>query len=118
MTRLIAKSSVVFVSTGQGTQKFGSLDELPPALKKKFKETVEDATVARILIADKRGCEELKRRLQNRPKRTERGVTTTVEEQRLEERDHRHMASFRMWLTLLLPLVIAAALWFLIGTPE
>ncbi len=67
MAVLTAKSSTIFVATGEGTSVYRSIKEIPGPLRRKLQESMQGMHSATILIADKRGREELIRALQGQP---------------------------------------------------
>ena len=66
MSRLTARSSTIFIATGAETRVYRSVEDVPPALRRKLVESTRGLNSATILIADKRGREELVRALQGR----------------------------------------------------
>lgn len=113
MTRLTTKTSTIFVATGHNTRVFHSLDAVPPDLRRRIEESTHSLNSTRILIADKRGREELVRALRDQQKETADGVISS-----LDSADRGHAAwlpSFRTWVELLLPVGIAGALWAFLG---
>lgn len=62
--RLIEKCSTIFISAGDRIQVFHSLEEVPDELRERLLETTRGATAATILIADRRGREEILRAAQ------------------------------------------------------
>ena len=101
MALLTARSSTIFIATGDKTRVFHSVEDVPPALRRKLQESTRSLNAATILIADKRGREELVRALQGEP-------SEVKQRRRMEGR------SLRRWLEFLLPVVIGASLWFFI----
>jgi hypothetical protein len=87
-------------------------------LRRKLRETTSGLNSATILIADKRGREELVRALQTRPgglgvavgskPRTEAADEPAAPSKRLDLR------SIRNWLELLLPVIVGASLLFFV----
>lgn len=119
MTRLTAKTSTIFISNGKKTTVYRSLGEVPPVLRRKLQESTQGINSATILIADKRGREELVRALQGRPSDVQCRLAENI---RAKERDRqprklgRATFSLRTWLELLLPVAIGASLWLFIGS--
>ena len=64
MATLTAKSSTIFIATDEGTRVYRSLDEVPPGLLRKLRTSTRGINSGTILIADKRGRQELERALQ------------------------------------------------------
>jgi hypothetical protein len=116
MTRLTAKSSTIFITDREKTNVYRSLGDVPPELRRKLQESTQGINSATILIADKRGKEELVRALQGRPSEVQCRVADSI---RAKERPHKSVwipPSLRTWLELLLPVAIGASLWLLIGS--
>src|SRR3954452_10715006 len=68
MVLLTAKSSTILIASGnEETKVFHSIDQVPPELRARLQETTRGLNSATILIADKRGREELVRALQGQP---------------------------------------------------
>jgi len=61
MPRVTLKSSTIFISVGERTEVYRSVDEVPPTLRKKLEESTNGIHSATILIADRRGREEIMR---------------------------------------------------------
>ena len=118
MALLTAKSSTIFIGTGADVRVYRSVEEVPPALRRKLQESTRGINAATILIADKRGREELVRALQAQPPQVQRRLSGTVLPPRPQERPkpgkRLPRASVRTWLELLLPVVIGASLWFFV----
>ena len=119
MTRLTARTSTIFIATGGTTQVFRSIAEVPPALRRKLQQSTKSLNSATILIADKRGREELVRALQGRSTEVQ---CRLAENMRARERQDRIQHAkgvplwVRTWLELLLPVAIGASLWLFIGS--
>jgi hypothetical protein len=118
MTGLIARSSTIFITTGNVTHVYRSMSEVPPPLRRKLHSSTTGMNSATILIADKRGREELVRALQGQPSDVWSLLTGTrsrhVDEPPKPAR--RRLPSIRTWLELFLPVAIGASLWLLIDS--
>jgi len=122
MAVLTAKSSTIFVATGEGTSVYRSMKEIPLPLRRKLQESMQGMHSATILIADKRGQEELIRALQGQPSsvrcrlvdahRNRQQKEPPAEEAKPKPRPR--FATLRSWLELLLPVAVGASLWFFI----
>jgi hypothetical protein len=118
MTGLIARTSTIFVATGTGTHVYHSMAEVPPALRRKLQSSTTGMNSATILIADKRGREELVRALQCQPREVS-SVLAGIRLGRVHEAPKptsRRLPSIRTWLELFLPVAIGASLWLLIDS--
>lgn len=119
MTRLTAKSSTIFITNGEKTSVYRSMGEVPPGLRRKLQESTQGINSATILIADKRGREELVRALQGRPSDVQCRLAESIRaKERAGESKKAGRTSFslRTWLELLLPVAIGASLWLFIGS--
>lgn len=63
---MTVRSSTIFISIGERTQVFRSLDEVPPALRRRLEESTSGMNASTILIADRNGREELMKALQGK----------------------------------------------------
>ena len=119
MATLTAKSATIFISSGEQTKVYRSFDEVPPELRRKLVETTKGINSATILIADKRGREELVRALQGRQSQIGCRLVETIRSKQvtpIQPPRFTSLKSTRTWLEFLLPLAIGASLWFLIDS--
>jgi hypothetical protein len=117
MATLTARSATIFIASTEGTQVFRSVDEVPAELRRKLIETTSGVNSATILIADKRGREELVRALQGGQSDIRCRLVDTLRSKQPEAVQSSRFASLRSpraWLEFLLPVAIGASLWFLI----
>ena len=61
------KTSTIFISVGEKTRVYRSVDDVPPKLRRKLSESTNGLNSATILIADRNGREELMKAIQGRP---------------------------------------------------
>jgi hypothetical protein len=120
MAQLTAKSSTIFIATGEKTRVYRSVDDVPPELRRMLTECTHGMNSATILIADKRGREELVRALQGRPSEVHCRLVENIRSRQSEpapifsvERRPR-LGSLRTWFELLLPVAVGASLWLFI----
>ncbi|MGA8026123.1 MAG: hypothetical protein WB992_03195 [Bryobacteraceae bacterium] len=120
MARLTAKTSTIFIATREETHVYRSVEEIPPALRRKLQESTRGMNSATILIADKRGRTELVRALQGQPSdvqcRLADSIRSSRQTQEQPKRKPRLFLSLRTWLELLLPVAVGASLWFFIDS--
>jgi hypothetical protein len=117
MTGLIARTSTIFIATGTGTHVYRSMAEVPPPMRRKLHSSTTGINSATILIADKRGREELVRALQGQPSDVWSLLAGTKSGQvREAPKPTRRLPSIRTWLELFLPVAIGASLWLLIDS--
>src|SRR5436305_7508907 len=105
MTGLIARTSTIFIATASATHVYRSMADVPPPLRRKLQSSTTGMNSATILIADKRGREELVRALQGQPSDVWSLLTGTRSRQ-VEEPPkpaRRRLPSVRTWLELFLP---------------
>ena len=118
MAILTARSATIFIANRDATQIYRSVEEVPVELRRKLMETTRGANSATILIADKRGREELVRALQGRRSDIRCRLVDTIRSKQPgpEQTPGRwsSLRSVRTWLEFLLPVAIGASLWFLI----
>jgi hypothetical protein len=116
MTGLIARSSTIFIATSNATHVYRSMADVPPPLRRKLQSSTTGMNSATILIADKRGREELVRALRGQPSAVWSLLSRTRSGQGNEtaKRVGRRLPSVRTWLELFLPVAIGASLWLLI----
>src|SRR5580700_8352917 len=67
MQRVTVKTSTIFIAKGDRTQVYHSVNEVPPRLRKELEESTNSFNSATILIADRRGREEILRALNGLP---------------------------------------------------
>ena len=67
MSRFTVKNSTVFVAVDDETKVFRSVDEVPPEWRKRFENPKGGLKPQTILIADRKGREEIMRSLQGHP---------------------------------------------------
>jgi hypothetical protein len=121
MTRLTTRSSTIFIGIGDETRVYRSVDQVPPELRRKLRESTRSMNSATILIADKRGREELVRALQGRASDVRCRLAESLHAQRTSEQPppappRSTFAVLRRWLEVLLPMAVGASLWFFIDS--
>ena len=123
MAILTARSATIFIASGERTQVYRSVEEVPPDLRRKLIETTKSLNSATILIADKRGREELVRALQGRRSDLRCRLVDSIRARQHPKQEppqpgsrFESLKSIRTWLEFLLPVAIGASLWFLIDS--
>jgi len=126
MAHLTAKSSTIFISAEGETKVYRSVEDVPEHLRKRLVESTHGVNAASILIADKRGREELVRALQGRPSDLQCRVVETLRSRKAEATSApkrishwsqplwQRLRSVRTWVELLVPVAIGASLWLFI----
>ena len=67
MQRVTLKTSTIFISKGDRTRVYRSVGEIPQGLRKELEASTNGFNSATILIADRRGREEVRRALKGMP---------------------------------------------------
>lgn len=67
MARVTVKTSTIFISVGDTTQVFRSVEDVPPSLRKRLEDSTNGINSATILIADRRGREEIVKAIRGLP---------------------------------------------------
>ena len=67
MNRLTVKTSTIFIAKGGKTRVYRSVDDVPPGLRKELEDSTNSFNSATILIADRRGRQEIVRALNGLP---------------------------------------------------
>jgi len=67
MQRVTVKTSTIFIAKGGRTRVYRSVEEVPPPLRKELEDSTNSFNSATILIADRRGREEIIRALNGLP---------------------------------------------------
>jgi hypothetical protein len=109
MSRLTVKSSTIFISVGDKTAVYRSLEDVPPPLRKKLHDSTNGINAATILIADRRGREEIVRAIQGLPNGI-RGklASALISPPKVEKRAR---MDWRTWLEILLPGAVGLLIW-------
>lgn len=116
MPVLTTRSSTIFIATGNATRVYRALDQVPPVLRRKLVQSTHGMNSATILIADKRGREELVRALRGDPSEVQCRLVESIRSRQNSvpetAPDPSRSSVLRNWLELLLPLMVGASLWF------
>lgn len=117
MSRVTLKKSTIFISVGDKTRIYHSVDQVPPALRKKLEQSTNGLNSATILIADRRGRQELARAIRGLPAgaRPPAGPAREERPQSAALREWRAVwgTAKRVWLEFLLPPALGAAVWLI-----
>jgi hypothetical protein len=120
MQKLTTKSSTVFIATGESTLVYRSVRDVPPSLRRRLEESTGGANSATILIADKRGKEELVRALRGLPSDVQSRLANTIHAQRRAQPTAAPKPeSRRPWKLLaeiLIPAGVGFTIWLLVTT--
>lgn len=110
MARMTVKSSTIFISVGGETKVYRSVDEVPPAARKKLRESTNGLNAATILIADRKGREEIVKAIQGMPGGM-RGRMASAFQMNAEKRAGRPRLDWRTWVEILLPGIVGLLIW-------
>lgn len=115
MARLTVKSSTIFISMGGKTQVYRSVDDVPPRLRKRLEKSTNGINSATILIADRRGREEIVRAIRGLPSSVRSRLSSTLgtEPETRPEVAPKKSEILRNWVELLLPPVIGTLVFLL-----
>src|SRR5689334_5209905 len=115
MSRVTLKSSTIFISVGEKTEVYRSVEDVPPSLRKKLEQSTNGINSATILIADRRGKEEIVRAIRGLPSSLRSRLTSSLRnEAKKESQNPRPWALlWQNWAEILLPAAIGLAVWML-----
>ncbi len=115
MSRVTLKTSTIFISVGGRTRVYRSVDEVPAQLRKKLEQSTNGINSATILIADRRGRQEIARAIRGLPAgvRAPLGRAVPVKKRVVPAPSLRRALQFlgHHWLELLLPPALGLAVW-------
>ena len=116
MQRFTLKTSTIFIAKGRRTRVYRSVGEVPQRLRKELEESTNGFNSATILIADRRGREEVLRALQGLPTALRRRLAPSLgPASGVAARLHpaRPLVRFlrRNWLQILVPGAVGLLLW-------
>lgn len=115
MPRLTVKSSTIFISVGSKTQVFRSVDDVPPSLRKRLEQSTNGINSATILIADRRGREEIVRAIRGLPSNVRSRLSSTLRNdvESKPEKPAGILALCRNWAEVFLPGTLGFVVWLL-----
>jgi hypothetical protein len=111
MDTVTLKTSTIFVSVGQQTHVYRSIDEIPDSLRRKLIQNTTGSNSATILIADRRGKDELVRAIQGLPSSIPLRVTEEARRKRERREKIQRINARRHWLEIVLIAVLGFLLW-------
>jgi hypothetical protein len=110
MERVTIKSSTIFISVGGKTSIYRSMDDVPPPLRKKLHQSTNGINAATILIADRRGREEIVRAVQGLPNSIRNRISAPPANEPKSKSAALKM-DWRTWLEILLPGAVGLLIW-------
>jgi hypothetical protein len=115
MSRVTLKSSTIFISVGDKTEVYRSVADVPPPLRKKLEQSTNSINSATILIADRKGKEEIVRAIRGLPSGLRSRLTTSLRKEARQESQilDRWTLACQDWAEVVLPAVIGLAVWLL-----
>ena len=113
MSRVTVKSSTIFISVGDKTAVYRSVEEVPPSLRKKLEQSTNGINSATILIADRRGREEIVRAIRGLPSGVRSRFATSLRKETEGRLGKRLRIVWRNWAEILLPGAIGLLVWLL-----
>jgi hypothetical protein len=116
MHRVTVKTSTIFIAKGDRTKVYRSVNEVPPRLRKELEASTNGFNSATILIADRRGREEIVRVLNGLPSNLRtRLASSLVERKPATQAVPRRTAVVgfivRNWVEILLPAAVGVVIW-------
>jgi len=116
MSRVTLKSSTIFISVGNKTEVYRSVEDVPPTLRKKLEQSTNSINSATILIADRKGKEEIVRAIRGLPSGLRSRIGTSLRKQARRQSGvlERLKSVAQDWSEIVLPAAIGLAAWLLL----
>jgi len=117
MHRFTLKTSTIFIAKGRKTRVYRSVQEVPKRLRQELEESTNGFNSATILIADRRGREEIVRALHGLPSALRSRLAPSLKQQpepvAAPVKAARPLVWFlrRNWMQIALPGVVGLAVW-------
>jgi hypothetical protein len=114
MNRVTVKTSTIFIAKGGKTRVYHSVNEVPAALRKELEESTNSFNSATILIADRRGRQEIVRALNGMPSSLRTRLSSSLSAKAAEaSKEPMPWLRFirRNWVEILLPGAVGLIVW-------
>lgn len=116
MNRVTVKTSTIFIAKGNRTKVYRSVNEVPPKLRRELEASTNSFNSATILIADRRGRQEIQRVLNRLPTGLRSRLASSMihrESAPPRPRARFSIAAFarRNWVEILLPAGVGVVIW-------
>ena len=116
MQRVTVKTSTIFIAKGNRTKVYRSVSEVPPRLRKELEASTNGFNSATILIADRRGREEILRVLNGLPTNLRTRLASSLVERKTAAKavaKRTAVVGFvvRNWVEMLLPAAVGIVIW-------
>ena len=115
MSRVTLKTSTIFIAVDGKTRVYRSVEEIPAPLRKRLEQSTNGANSATILIADRRGRQEIARAIRGLPAAVRsplaKGHPTTDPLPNESPLVRTAQLLRESWLELLLPPLLGALVW-------
>jgi hypothetical protein len=119
MQRVTVKTSTIFIAKGGKTQVYRSVSEVPPRLRQELEKSTNSFNSATILIADRRGREEILRALNGLPSGLRTRLASSLASKPVVSPSFSPMAATnqtvaflrRNWAEILLPGAVGLIVW-------
>ena len=115
MPRVTLKSSTIFISIGNRTEVYRSVADVPPRLRKRLEQSTNGMNSATILIADRRGREEIMRAIRAGSSNLKTRLTASLRDEPPAPAEPKHPigALTHYWAEMLIPCAAGFLTWFL-----
>ncbi len=115
MSRVTLKTSTIFIAVDGKTRVYRSVEEIPAPLRKRLEQSTNGANSATILIADRRGRQEIARAIRGLPAAVRSPLAKSHPVGEPIPRDSPLLRTTQFlrdsWLELLLPPLLGALVW-------
>jgi hypothetical protein len=116
MERVTVKSSTIFISVGDKTRVYRSVEDVPADLRQKLIESTNGMNSATVLIADRGGREEIVRALRGLPSGVQSRLASTMAARRRDSgsKGRTFRFTWQQCAEILLPSLLGLAAWLLL----